>query len=74
MTVSDPNSFVLGTASTGGTYHPVGVALSTLIKLKLLPDFDLDLTAVNTDGSRQNVELLQQNDIQFAIISALTGT
>ena len=68
-----PNSFVLGTASTGGTYHPVGVALSTLIKLKLLPEFDLDLTAVNTDGSQQNIELLQQNDVQFAIISALAG-
>lgn len=68
-----PNAFALGTASTGGTYHPVGVALSTLIKLKLLPEFDLDLTAVNTNGSQQNIDLLQKNDIQFAIISALAG-
>ena len=67
------NSFQLGTATTGGTYHPVGVALSTLIKLKLLPDFDIDLTAINTDGSQQNIELMRQDDIQFAIISALAG-
>lgn len=72
-TDSGLDSFVLGTATTGGTYHPVGVALSTLIKLKLLPKFDLDLTAVNTNGSRQNIELLRKNDIQFAIISALAG-
>ncbi|MGI9500718.1 MAG: TAXI family TRAP transporter solute-binding subunit, partial [Geminicoccaceae bacterium] len=67
------SSYFLGTATTGGTYHPVGVALSTLIKLKLLPKFDVDLTAVNTDGSQQNIELLRQNDIQFAIVSALAG-
>ncbi|MEM8949020.1 MAG: TAXI family TRAP transporter solute-binding subunit, partial [Pseudomonadota bacterium] len=66
-------SFQLGTASTGGTYHPVGVALSTLIKLKLLPDFDIDLTAINTNGSRQNIELMRQDNMQFAIISALAG-
>ncbi|MGI9510150.1 MAG: TAXI family TRAP transporter solute-binding subunit [Geminicoccaceae bacterium] len=70
---TDRTSFELGTATTGGTYHPVGVALSTLIKLKLLPKFDIDLTAVNTDGSQQNAELLRNNDIQFAIISALAG-
>ncbi len=66
-------SFLLGTASTGGTYHPVGVALSTLVKLKLLPNFDVDLTAINTDGSQQNIDLMRQNDIQFAIVSALAG-
>lgn len=67
------NSFLLGTASTGGTYHPVGVALSTLIKLKLLPNANVDLTAINTDGSNENIDLIRQDDIQFAIISALAG-
>lgn len=66
-------AYTLGTATTGGTYHPVGVALSTLIKLKLLPQFGIDLTAVNTDGSQENVDLLRGGDIQFAIISALAG-
>ena len=69
----EQGAFTLGTASTGGTYHPVGVALSTLIKLKLLPQFGIDLTAINTDGSQQNVDLLRGGDIQFAIISALAG-
>ena len=70
---ADRNAYLLGTASTGGAYHPVGVALSTLIKLKLLPTSDIDLTAINTDGSRENIELLRRDDIQLAIISALAG-
>ena len=71
--LSAQGAYTLGTATTGGTYHPVGVALSTLIKLKLLPQFGIDLTAVNTDGSKQNIDLLRGGDIQFAIISALAG-
>lgn len=71
--VTDRNAFFLGTASTGGTYHPVGVALSTLIKLKLLPEFDVDLTAVNTAGSEDNIAQIRRGDIQFAIVSALAG-
>jgi TRAP transporter TAXI family solute receptor len=72
-TSAKPGSYILGTATTGGTYHPVGVALSTLIKLKLLPSYDIDLTAINTAGSLQNIDLLQGNDIQFGIVSALAG-
>lgn len=71
--VDDAGAYRLGTATTGGTYHPVGVALSTLVKLKLLPAFGVDLTAVNTEGSQQNLDLMRRNDIQFAIISALAG-
>ncbi|NJO38826.1 MAG: hypothetical protein HC871_15995 [Rhizobiales bacterium] len=66
-------SYLLGTSTTGGTYHPVGVALSTLIKLKLLPQQGIDLTAVNTDGSQENVSLLRNDEIQFAIMSGQAG-
>jgi TRAP transporter TAXI family solute receptor len=66
-------AFLLGTSSTGDSYHPVGVALSTLVKLKLLPASGIDLTAVNTAGSRQNVDLVRQGDVQFAIVSALAA-
>jgi TRAP-type uncharacterized transport system substrate-binding protein len=43
--------YVLNTASTGGTYHPVGTAISTLSKIKLLPKQKFSLTAVNSAGS-----------------------
>ena len=35
--VQAKGDYLLATASTGGTYYPVGVALSTLIKVKLQP-------------------------------------
>ncbi len=34
---AESKDYVLNTASTGGTYHPVGTAISTLAKVKLLP-------------------------------------
>ncbi|MGH6921321.1 MAG: TAXI family TRAP transporter solute-binding subunit, partial [Geminicoccaceae bacterium] len=33
----DTKSYILATATTGGTYYPVGVALATLTKVKLEP-------------------------------------
>ena len=35
--VANAKDYVLNTASTGGTYHPVGTAIATLSKVKLLP-------------------------------------
>ena len=32
---ADEKSYLLATASTGGTYYPVGVAIATLTKVKL---------------------------------------
>jgi len=40
-------NYILNTASTGGTYHPVGTAIATLSKIKLLPKEKFSLTAVN---------------------------
>ncbi len=31
----EARSYILATASTGGTYYPVGVAVTTLAKIKL---------------------------------------
>ncbi len=70
---SEQRSFLLGTGSTGGTYHPMGVALSTLVKLKLLPSFNVDLTAINTKGSQENIELMQAGEVQFAVLSGLSS-
>ncbi|MEM7070785.1 MAG: TAXI family TRAP transporter solute-binding subunit [Pseudomonadota bacterium] len=65
--------YVLNTASTGGTYHPVGTAISTLSKVKLLPKNKFSLTAVNSAGSGANVQALGANTAQFAILQGLFG-
>ena len=73
--VSGPNerSYLLTTASTGGTFYPVGVALSTLIKVKLQPQHKIGMSAINSAGSGENVKLLRENEAQFGILQGLYG-
>ena len=53
-------SYILTTASTGGTYYPVGVALSTLIKVKLEPSQKIGMSAISSAGSGENVRLIRE--------------
>lgn len=69
----DNRAYILATASTGGTYYPVGVALATLTKVKLEPQHKLSLSAINSAGSGENVKLLRENEAQFAILQGLYG-
>ena len=66
-------SYILATASTGGTYYPVGVALSTLVKVKLQPKQNIAMSAINSAGSGENIRLLRENEAQFAILQGLYG-
>ncbi|MDI3324491.1 TAXI family TRAP transporter solute-binding subunit [Pontibacterium granulatum] len=70
---AEKRSYILATASTGGTYYPVGVALATLTKVKLEPQHKLSLSAINSAGSGENVKLLRENEAQFAIMQGLYG-
>lgn len=69
----DGRSYILATASTGGTFYPVGVALATLAKVKLEPTIGLSLSAINSAGSGENVKMLRENEAQFAILQGLYG-
>lgn len=66
-------NYILATASTGGTYYPVGVAISTLVKVKLQPKQKIAMSAINSAGSGENVRLLRENEAQFAILQGLFG-
>ena len=72
--VASANDYILNTASTGGTYHPVGTAIATLSKIKLLPKEKFSLTAVNSAGSGANVQALAADTAQFAILQGLYGS
>lgn len=65
--------YILATATTGGTYYPVGVALATLTKVKLEPSSGISLSAISSAGSAENVKLLRDNEAQFAILQGLYG-
>ena len=66
-------SYVLTTASTGGTYYPVGVALSTLVKVKLEPSQKIGMSAISSAGSGENIRLMRENEAQFGILQGLFG-
>ncbi|MEM9787694.1 MAG: TAXI family TRAP transporter solute-binding subunit [Pseudomonadota bacterium] len=66
-------SYILATASTGGTYYPVGVALSTLVKVKLEPSMKIGMSAISSAGSGENVRLIREGEAQFGILQGLFG-
>ena len=69
----DEADYVLATATTGGTYYPVGVALATLTKVKLQPKEKIGMSAISSAGSGENVRLLRENEAQFGILQGLFG-
>ncbi len=69
----EERNYILATASTGGTYYPVGVAISTLVKVKLQPKQKIGMSAINSAGSGENVKLLREDEAQFAILQGLFG-
>jgi TRAP transporter TAXI family solute receptor len=66
-------SYILATATTGGTFYPVGVALATLTKVKLEPKHKVSMSAISSAGSGENVKLLREDQAQFGILQALYG-
>lgn len=67
------SNYVMGTATTGGTYYPVGVALSTLIKVKLEPSTGISVSAISSAGSGENLKLMDEGQAQFGILQGLYG-
>ncbi len=66
-------TYLLATATTGGTYYPVGVALATLTKVKLQPKDKISMSAITSAGSGENIKLLREDQAQFAILQGLYG-
>lgn len=65
--------YVLTTATTGGTYYPVGVALATIAHAQLAESEGISLTAISSAGSLENVKLLRDNQAQFALLQGPFG-
>lgn len=70
---ADTRQYILATATTGGTYYPVGVAIATLSKVKLEPAHGFSLSAISSAGSGENVKLMADGEAQFAILQGLYG-
>ena len=70
---AEERDYLLATASVGGTYYPVGVAIATLVKVKLQAEHKIGMSAINSAGSEQNIGLLREDEAQFAILQGLYG-
>jgi TRAP transporter TAXI family solute receptor len=70
---AQPVNYILATASTGGTYYPVGVALATLTKVRLEPTQGIGMSAISSAGSGENIRLMRENEAQFSILQGLFG-
>ena len=66
-------SYLLATATTGGTYYPVGVAIATLTKVKLQNSNNISVSAITSAGSGENIKLMRENQVQFSILQGLYG-
>lgn len=66
--------YVLATASSGGTFYPVGRALSALVQATLQKPYGISMTAATTAGSGENVRLLRSGGAHFAILQGLIGS
>jgi TRAP transporter TAXI family solute receptor len=70
---SAADNLIIATATTGGTYYPVGVAIGTLISIKLAKTNQITATAINSAGSGENVQMLKNKEAQLAILQSLFG-
>jgi len=63
--------YILTTATTGGTYYPVGVAIATITKAKLKPERGISLSAISSAGSLENIKLVRDKQAQFALLQGV---
>ena len=61
---SAADNLIIATATTGGTYYPVGVAIGTLISIKLAKSDQITATAINSAGSGENVQMLKNKEAE----------
>lgn len=70
---NSPQKYIIATASTGGTFYPVGVGIATLLSLKLSEPHRLNFSAVTSTGSFDNIKMIEKKEAHFAIIQGLFG-
>ncbi len=66
-------TYILATATTGGTYYPVGVAIGTLTRQTLEREHGIALAAISSAGSEENIRLMRDREAKFSILQGLYG-
>lgn len=66
--------YIIATASTGGTYYPVGVGIATIASLKLAKKSKMTFSAITSAGSGENIDMIDKGEVDFAILQGLFGS
>ncbi|MGC8924680.1 MAG: TAXI family TRAP transporter solute-binding subunit [Calditerrivibrio sp.] len=68
---ADDKNLIIATATPGGTYYPVGVAIGTLISIKLKASYGIQATAINSAGSGENISMMKKKEADLALLQSL---
>ncbi len=68
-----PISLVIATATTGGTYYPIGVGMASLWSIRLAKAHKIMVQAITSAGSGENVNMLKGKEVDLAILQGLFG-
>ncbi len=66
--------YVIATASTGGTFYPVGVGIATIASLKLAKTNNITFSAITSAGSGENISMMENGEVNFSILQGLFGS
>ena len=66
-------SLVIATATTGGTYYPLGVGMASLWSIRLAKNHGIMVQAITSAGSGENVDMLRGKEVDLAILQGLFG-
>ncbi len=71
---SKEKKYIIATASTGGTFYPVGVGIATIASIKLAKNNKITFSAMTSAGSNENIDMIDKGEVDFAILQALYGS
>lgn len=69
--VPPERDLLIGTATTGGTFYPVGVAIANLVTQHSEEEKKILASAITSSGSAENIAMLINDEIQIGILQGL---
>ncbi len=64
---------IISTATTGGTYYPIGVGMASLWSIKLASAHGIQVQSITSAGSGENINMLKGEEVDLAILQGLFG-
>jgi len=64
---------IISTATTGVMYYPIGVGMASLWSIKLASAHGIQVQAITSAGSGENINMLKGKEVDLAILQGLFG-